>query len=33
MLYNNNFWRKLVVFVEKKVNEKEAAIFYPHFQY
>ena len=31
MLYNNNFWGKLVVFVEKRLNEKEAAIFHPHF--
>ncbi len=31
MLYNNDFWRKLVVFVEKRLNESEAAIFYPHF--
>ena len=27
MLYNNNFWHKLVVFVVRKVNEKESAIF------
>ena len=33
MLYNNDFWRKLGVFVEKRLNEKEVAIFYPHFQY
>ncbi len=33
MLYNNDFWGKFVDFVEKRLNEKEAAVFYPHFQY
>ena len=33
MLYNNDFWRKLGVFVEKRLNEKEVDIFSPHFLY
>ena len=33
ILYNNDFLRKFVVFVIKKVNGKKVAIFNPHFQY
>ena len=33
MLYNDDFWHKLVVFIVKKVNGKKVEIFYPHFQY
>ena len=33
MRFDNNFWRKLVVFGVKKNEWKKDAIFYLHFQY